>query len=72
MPARCRCGHVLRGSQFDLLSVAGSVQEIVQIGHEALGVGRETKIGPIQVGVGPRGAQRRSRYSPKAGGSSRR
>ena len=42
-------------ANFDSLSVAGSVQEIVQVGHEGPGVGRETKIGPIEVGMGPRG-----------------
>jgi hypothetical protein len=63
-----RCAGAAVSSEaanFDSLPVAGSVQEILQVGHEGLGIGRETKIGPIEVGMGPRGCPAAVQIEPE-------
>ena len=70
-----RCSRSAVSSEaahFDSLSGAGSVQEILQIGREGVGLSRETKIGPIEVGMGPRGCPAPIQIEPEVAGSSSR
>ena len=63
-----RCAGAAVSSEttnFDSLSVAGSVQEILQVGLEGLGVGRDTEIGPIEVSMGPRGCPAAVQIEPE-------
>ena len=53
--AQCRCGRVLRGSPIRLVVRGGLGPGDLQVGREGLGFGKETKIGPLEMGMRPRG-----------------